>query len=421
MPRKEIPVKGNKGIKKFVFWDEESQKYLEPTKGSRFRAVKSIKGIRTTKCFETLREAINWKNTYHPQLVTVKSVSEPKDSSPFLKDVYANYIETIGATVEKSTLANKLEKANLLKLFFGHRMNAITPDLIDEAIRKRKAKMVITSPRRCNFDRELDEFRAIINWYIENHNYKYSKPLLRRHYNLGIIKKPKHRDKKMSPKEVSLFLKSIKEHCGQFYYDLAITQFYTAGRIQEIAGLQKQCVDLTNKVIQIKYVAVWNKQKNFDYLKEFPKNDEVRYCKMSEATFESLSRIYQAIPEGCRFVFNQDGQPLKYREIQYNYEKALRACGLAPKFSGTHFLRHTMAYITRNVTGSIDYTQAVTGHKDIRYVQHYAGTPDSKQGAAVAQVEAFMNKISAEENTSARTQTHTNPNSEAELPDISWS
>lgn len=118
---------------------------------------------------------------------------------------------------------------------------------------------------------------------------------------------------------------------------------------------------------------------------------------MTDSIYKVLSERIKTIPKNCTFIFNKKGDPLNYRRIQYNYDKALKMCGLGDKYSGTHFMRHSMASITRNLTGSIDYTQAVTGHKDIRYVQHYAGTPDSKQEIAVTEVENFMKKIKIEE------------------------
>ena len=68
-----------------------------------------------------------------------------------------------------------------------------------------------------------------------------------------------------------------------------------------------------------------------------------------------------------------------YRNVQDNYNKALKKCDLFPKFSSTHIMKHSIASITRKVTGNLDSTQAVTGRKDRRMVEHYAGSPDSKQ------------------------------------------
>lgn len=49
-----------------------------------------------------------------------------------------------------------------------------------------------------------------------------------------------------------------------------------------------------------------------------------------------------------------------------------------------------MATITRHVTGSLEATQAVTGHKDQKLVQHYASMPSMAQQDAVNMVEKFM-------------------------------
>ncbi len=50
-------------------------------------------------------------------------------------------------------------------------------------------------------------------------------------------------------------------------------------------------------------------------------------------------------------------------------------------------MRHSMATITRMVTGSLDATQAVTGHRDQKLVQHYATLPTTAQTTAAQNVE----------------------------------
>lgn len=68
----------------------------------------------------------------------------------------------------------------------------------------------------------------------------------------------------------------------------------------------------------------------------------------------------------------------------------LEKCGLSEKYSSTHFIRHTMATITRHVTGSLESVQSVTGHKDQRLVQHYAALNTDIQKDALIQVENFL-------------------------------
>ena len=56
-------------------------------------------------------------------------------------------------------------------------------------------------------------------------------------------------------------------------------------------------------------------------------------------------------------------------------------------------MRHTMGTITRMVTGNLDAAQAVTGHKDIRMVQHYANLPSEANKKAVNQVGDFLKNL----------------------------
>jgi site-specific recombinase XerD len=63
---------------------------------------------------------------------------------------------------------------------------------------------------------------------------------------------------------------------------------------------------------------------------------------------ESLSR--QCSSSNSSYVFQKNGEPLEYKSIQNNYNKALRKAGLYPTYSSTHIMRHTMASITRKVT-----------------------------------------------------------------------
>jgi integrase len=68
------------------------------------------------------------------------------------------------------------------------------------------------------------------------------------------------------------------------------------------------------------------------------------------------------------FLFNIDGQPLGYRQIQYRYNKALKKAGLYPTFSATHILRKAMANIVRQNMG-LDAAQAVGGWKSREVVE----------------------------------------------------
>lgn len=93
------------------------------------------------------------------------------------------------------------------------------------------------------------------------------------------------------------------------------------------------------------------------------------------------------------FVFHKAGEPLSYRTIQYNYKWALKKAELDIEgFSGTHFLRYSMAGMTREVTDNLDLVQAVTGHHSLAMAQKYARLKDKKQLVALNQVGAFLER-----------------------------
>lgn len=379
-PRKEVAIKRYPGISKVLVWDSKQEKYVEPKNG-KFRAVKSIKRNRKSKTFDTFQEAMNWKNGY--------TSSSTDTASPLLSEIWKLYKESVYPTIEKSSIETKVYRSGFIQDLSKYKMCDLTPDKIDELIRARKQQAIKDkSSKRFNFDKELEELKVVFNWYRENGGYTYISPILKRHFTMGKIKDIPQKNKKMKPEEFMLFLDSLKQNCDVLFYDLAVTQFYTASRIGEMAGLQKECVDFSQEQLEIKYNVVWDRHRKFDYLKDTPKNGESRPCSINQTMKESLLRQYSL--SKCSYVFQKDGKPLTYRDIQYNYNKALKKCGLFPKYQSTHIMRHSMASITRKVTGSADATQAVTGHKDIRQVEHYAGSPDNMQKQAVLDVEKFL-------------------------------
>ena len=304
---------------------------------------------------------------------------------------HKRYKEAIYPEVEKSTKDYKEQKAKFFDDLFIVAMDKITPSLLDEYI-KQKKKFAIKNGdgRRYNFDNELDELRAVFNWVNDNYDDCTSNPLKRRHWALGKIKTLPERNKKLKQEEVKLFLASLQQHCLPIIYDFCVCQFYMASRVQEPAGLLKECVDLEERAILIKNVVVWFREtKKFDYLKPIPKNKSVRYCHIPDTLLVVLKRRINQSPS--KYVFEIDGKPLEYSFILRQYNKALKKAGLGHKYSGTHIMKHSPASLTRKATGSLDSTQAMTGNKDIRVVQHYAGGPEDKQIDAVLQLEELMN------------------------------
>jgi len=384
-------LKADPGIKKDLFT-------------SIFQVTKSIKGKRFYASFDSLREARHWKNTFVPEMKTTREAISPTPlalatakASMTFREVWELYKKQMLSTLEISTQERRLEIAKFFNGIWDVSMSEMNPHLISKHITSKKEESIKNSDgRRFCFDDEIKALKAIFNWYREEIDHTFSSPILKRHKVMGRIKEKVYKEKKMHEHELHLFFKAMEDR--PFWHDFAMAQFYLAGRVQEIAGIQKDSVDLKNQTVLIKDVAIWNRGKKFSHLKTLPKNGEVRECGLNETLNDIFERRLKELPANCNFVFNIDGKPVGYRQVQYHYNMGLQKCGLDHRFSSTHIMRHSMATLTRLVTGSLESTQAVTGHKDQRMAQHYASISSNVQKDAINQVEAFLKNSHSCEN-----------------------
>ena len=318
-------------------------------------------------------------------------------------DVWTVYVEKYLATMEFATYDTGLKHGRgFLKDLMSVPMVELTAEFISEymAIQKEKA-LRKEHLRRYSFDRDLKVLKAFLNWYRENFDSMFVNPILKRHKKEGFIRELPKRKKKMRRHELRAFFAALGEE-GSFWRDFAEVQFYFSARVQEVAGLQWESVDFVDGEIEIENVAVWDQKKNFCTLKNTPKNGEDRKIPMTEKLFKIFqSRLAyknpSTIEDGyrggtihCDFVFQIDGRPLKYREIQYRYNSALKKAGLGGKFSATHILRHSMANLVRERMG-IEHAQAVGGWKTRHLVEHvYTERPAHLNKDAIVNIEDFM-------------------------------
>ena len=400
-------LKNHKGIRK----DLMTGKYV---------ARKYIENKEYSESFDNLAEALSWRRNFHPLLTNTeinigpatKTLTEDSfkrvqtrlngaDQRFTLGQVWELYKEQFLKSVEPQTWDDRMKFA---KDFFPDLLNVrmveMTPEVIDAFMQKKvKEARIINNPRRFNFDNDLKCFKAILNWYKENYDGMFVNPILKRHYIQGIIKKkPQGKKKKMSLEQVILFLSSFD---SQFWKDFAEFQFYMTGRVAEAAGIQVPVAKraLKDGELEVSDVSIWGEDKKFSRLKEYPKNGEDRSVHLNNRMVEILQRRIADRPEVpfeyCRessgkrldFVFHLDGEPLTYRQIQYNYNKALQKAGLYPEFTSTRILRSAMANIVRRNLG-LDAAQAAGGWKSREVVEkHYTDAPNDLNKEAVMLVE----------------------------------
>lgn len=341
-------------------------------KTGKYQAYKTIDGQQYSKDFSRLAEAKRWLHTFSPE------TEEKKKLSPKFHQVYEEYKEIRFCDLEYSSIEVKKGR---LQVFYDElkdvHMEDITAEFFKNLILKKK-KESVNNKKRLSFDREIKEYKAIFNWYRDFKDYKFVVPLTKFHNQLGRMRKPVPKNKRMSVQQVQKFFDAFE---NELFKNFAITQFFSCARVSEIAGLQTRSIDLEEGILLIKDVIVWNKQKVFVELKPYTKNNDVKYVRIVKPLYDIfVERLSQG--DSFPYVFHLNGKPLSYRQIQHHYTKAFKKAGLV-QFSGTHTLRHSMASIARELSGSIDAVQSLTGHKSVRQAEHYAGLSQTAQLTAL--------------------------------------
>ncbi len=349
-----------------------------------YQATKKIKSKTYRETFKSLRDARHWRNTFNGE----RTQSTGMNQTSTLGEVWSAMQRLHFPSLRPSTRQVWLRRYRLLEDLAQIPMGEITPTRLNEWIEDKVDFFKSEAwdegggsgkHARCNLDTEINLLSTIFNWYkLEDQFFEESKlvgfPIRKRHRGMGFIKPIPLRHKKIPIEDAFKFFSALKP----LYYDLALTQFYCAGRIGEIAGIQISNIDLNSRRLVIKETCYWNSMsKTFVELNPFPKNKEPRYVFITDELMEIIKRrLIQRWP-GSNFLFHVEGKPLNYGTIQVNYRQAQRKTGIA--YTGTHCLRHGMATLARKVGGGLDAAIAMTGHKDVKLADHYSSLHEELQ------------------------------------------
>ena len=364
-------VKNTKGI------------YLHKHNGQ-YMVEKRIKGKLYSKTFGALFDAKQWKKKFDGI-----SDSQQEEGSHFstLEDVWEKMQQKHFPILATSTKEMWKRRYTLLKDLEHLPMDRITPSKITEWVIQKveyfSSEDYLGSGRgkagRCNLNKELNMFVTIFNWYKQSEDFEKEAipltcPVKTKHRKLGFIKPLPDKLKQINLQDAFLFFDFLRP----LYQDLAKMQFYCAGRIGEIAGLQWSNIDLKNRRMLVKHTCIWDMStKVFIELKPFPKNREARAVFITDEILEILKhREAFRLPRND-YVFHVEGEPLNYCTIQINYRAAQRKSGIP--YTGTHILRHGMAKLARQVGGGLDAVLAMTGHKDLKLADHYSKCTEDDQ------------------------------------------
>lgn len=370
----------------------------------KYQATKKIKGKQFCATFDTVREAQGWRNTFDGEY---KAVEIAKTTST-LGHVWARMKELHFPGLELSTRRVWERRWMHLSDLANYHMEEITSTTINRWIEQKKKWFFSDEYEalgrgcagRCNLYNELNLFQTIFNWYkaedeFEDESKGISIPLRPRHRHMAFIRDtPKKPDDKKIPVDAAFkFFSALPE----LYRDLAMMQFYCAGRISEVAGIQISNLYLDQEYILIKNAIIWcNASKMFEYLKPFPKNRESRRVHIHTALAEIVQRRLKMRYPGCDYLFHVEGKPLNYCTIQSNYRAAQMRSGIP--YTGTHCLRHGMATLARRVGGmGLDSVIAMTGHKDLKLADHYSKIDGEVQKETSLKILEHINKLGLNE------------------------
>lgn len=355
-----------------------------------FLAMKKINGKQFQETFPTLFEAKQWRKTFDGTSWKSTNEIEDQDSSySTLQEVWEVMQKHHFPTLATSTKDIWLRRYQLLKDMEHLPMDKITPSKITTWVSKHveffSSEQYQKSGRgcagRCNLNNELNMFVTIFNWYKSSEQFEkeavlLTNPVKTKHRKLGFIKALPDKKKQIDVQSAFLFF----DYLTPLYRELAMMQFFCAGRIGEICGLQWSNVDLKNRRMLIKETSVFHPvNKTFLELKPFPKNKESRPVFITDEILGILKRREAFRIPGNDFVFHVEGNPLNYCTIQLNYREAQRKSGVP--YTGTHILRHGMAKLARKIGGGLDAVLAMTGHKDLKLADHYSKSSEDDQKA----------------------------------------
>lgn len=380
-------LKAHKGIRKNL----ENGNYL---------ATKNINGKRFNKSFKSLREAKFWRQNFHPQIaptpkksksLLVRQFGNGLDKSITFFDVFEKYkLQKLPTLGEQTRYRKVINVENFMLKLMDVKLCEINSEVIGNLILEKKEETIELNPQRCNFNRDLKEVSSVFDWYRDAIDDTYRNPIKKYHKELGKIKDPPKVNKKITANEFVEFINAFTEK-QKLYKDIAIMQFYTAGRIHEVAGILIKNIDLAQRILTIQETVSWVKRQP-PKIKPTTKTGETRFVSINDSMLEIINHRISESENGL--LFHRKGKILRYNAISRNYNKALEAAGLP--YSGTHILRHSMATTTRKLKG-LEHAQAVTGHKSQRMLEHYAENDSiNLNKESVLSVEKFIEKIKSD-------------------------
>ncbi len=362
------------GVRKILLWDEEKNRWKEPKKG-KFEAHKTVivsgeasRIYRTCRTMGEVKEFL--ENTVEDQ---------PLAKGMLFKELVSAWKKAAGPHMLSSSRDTIYCKLRHAEAFFNDwEVTRIDANAIDQwlAHLKTPAYLETQHSTRLRYNEEYQALRYPLSYYQSRKDRSYPLPFLREHTKMLKVK-----DRAPSPKkdleleQVTAFLQALRQDVAgagedECYYYVAALQYSEAARIQEIAALDVEDIDLNTGELRRNKRLIWGRHelKVRTIQPGLKARDE-----LVSFSQHSLSLVKEWLLKSGRrsgLLFSIGGRPLSYRGIKYRYDKALFKTGLP--FRGTHILRHA-AGCEHYETGKDHLaTKEKMGHSSITMTERYA-------------------------------------------------
>lgn len=381
----------------------------------RYEARRLVKKDRTTskvsECFADFASARAYSRT---EKEVFEDEPKPKGIPEFMWDLFDRFVVNELDAGAASTKRTRLTRKRHLKFFLRRsvRVCDVTPEFIDKWCKRIRDPRYLRCQHstRLTYREELKLLKIVLNYYRETYDFRFPMPILRRHVKKMVVRSKVVEEKKdLTGNEHSLLVEEIGRsvtqlrarvngardeaskryfleqwEIGRRVHVIARLQWPLAGRIQEIPVLKFEDVILGSMSVRVARRAVWIREAGGEtFVEEGLKNGEGKIIPSEKACRIMLE---WAMQEGIRegYLFFYKGKPISYRQLQYRYDKAFKALGLAK--SGTHVVRHGVGTTAERI-GGMKHAQKLLGHKRMSTTEGYVGVRDEDFKETVARMD----------------------------------
>ncbi len=353
------------GISKCWKWDSEFNEYrflyYEARKKGTFK-----KEIKST--FQDLKEAKDW-------LYNSDQDNKQIDNSPLFQEVVEKWFKNYLSSKRYGTKNYYVSKLKYFQPLNQMQIESIRPKHLDSWVEWLKS--LETKDSRTSFLKELKFIRIIFLFYKDISENAYDVPIRKYHYKNVVVKEAPLKQKVLLEPDFIKFRDYLDlKPQTKIYAALATVQYYHCLRISEATAIFKEDLKFDDKAannsISIQRKIEWPRKKGDQIqVDDFFKNSRsigIKSFMLHPAARSYLLPYYNSSEGGP--LFQIAGKILSYRNIQFNFNKAFKAVGLA--FTSTHCLRTGSATEYFNKHGSAALVQSQLGVTSMKTAQVYA-------------------------------------------------